>query len=77
MQTFDQALYQAITQGEITLEDARRYATRPHDLKLVIDAGGRVGTSMDDVPQRPSRRDLQMQGSGLADPSLQPTANGH
>jgi twitching motility protein PilT len=66
MQTFDQALYHAIKREQITLEDARRYATNPHDLKLLLDAEGRLGTTMEDVPEHE------------ADPRRRkPTGNGH
>jgi twitching motility protein PilT len=34
MQTFDQGLLAALRAGEITMDDALRYATQPHDLQL-------------------------------------------
>ena len=40
MQTFDQALFEYIQNGTVTLEDAMPLATRPHDLKLMLQAGG-------------------------------------
>jgi twitching motility protein PilT len=51
MQTFDQALYEAVTAGKITMETALAAATRPHDFKLLVQGEGRVGTTMDDVVQ--------------------------
>jgi twitching motility protein PilT len=66
MQTFDQALYRAIRRGQITLEEGRRYATSPHDLKLLLDAEGRMGTTMDDVPERDT-----------GPPKRGPAGNGH
>jgi twitching motility protein PilT len=51
MQTFDQALYRAVASGEVAMEDALRYATRPHDFELVVGAKGRRHTTMDDVVQ--------------------------
>jgi len=36
MQTFDQALYQLYTQGEITYEEALRHADSANDLRLMI-----------------------------------------
>jgi twitching motility protein PilT len=51
MQTFDQALYDAVTAGKITMETALQAASRPHDFKLLVQGEGRVGTSMDDVDQ--------------------------
>jgi twitching motility protein PilT len=70
MQTFDQALYKAIKRGEVSLEDARRYATSPHDLKLLLDAEGRVGTTMEDVPQREavSKRPAPVDNGHAEDP---------
>jgi twitching motility protein PilT len=49
MQSFDQALYGAVREGVVTMEDAMQHATRPHDLKLLVDAAGHLHTSMDDV----------------------------
>src|SRR4051794_29660287 len=52
MQTFDQALYAAVTEGRIDMETALGYATRPHDFKLLVAGGGSTaGTTMDDVEQ--------------------------
>ena len=51
MQTFDQALYAAVTAGKITMETALAAASRPHDFKLLVQGEGRVGTTMDDVVQ--------------------------
>src|SRR5579884_2916668 len=51
MQTFDQALLGLYQAGRITLEDALRVASSPHDLKLLIAAGGRVATTMEDVSE--------------------------
>jgi twitching motility protein PilT len=36
MQTFDQALYAALRAGSITMDEALRYATQPHDLQLRV-----------------------------------------
>jgi twitching motility protein PilT len=59
MQTFDQALYKALQDGDVSMEDALRYATRPHDLKILVGAQGHLHTSMEDVvqvmPDAPSR----------------------
>ncbi len=49
MQTFDQALLGLYQASRITLEDALQVASSPHDLKLLIAAGGRVATTMEDV----------------------------
>jgi twitching motility protein PilT len=51
MQTFDQALYAALKAGTVSMEDALRTATRPHDLKLLVGAEGHLHTTMEDVTQ--------------------------
>jgi twitching motility protein PilT len=50
MQSFDQALYEHHRHGRVTLEDALRGASSPHDFKLLVAADGRLGTTMADVP---------------------------
>ena len=60
MQTFDQALFGHVKAGRVTFEDAMRVATSPHDFKLLMQAEGRKGTTMDDVAaaeRRHARRD--------------------
>jgi twitching motility protein PilT len=52
MQTFDQALYAAVQSGEVAMHDALHFATRPHDLKLLIGAEGHLHTTMEDVGQQ-------------------------
>src|SRR5579871_3225968 len=52
MQTFDQALYDHVTAGRVTVQDALTVASSPHDFKLLLDAQGRRGTTMADVPGR-------------------------
>jgi twitching motility protein PilT len=51
MQTFDQALLKHYQAGRISIEDALRVATSPHDFKLLVAAEGRRGTSMDHVAE--------------------------
>jgi twitching motility protein PilT len=57
MQTFDQALYHHVTAGRVTEEEALRVASSPHDFKLLLQAEGRKGTSMEDVAQAQERRE--------------------
>jgi twitching motility protein PilT len=52
MQTFDQALYKALQINEVTVEDALRYATRPHDLQLLIQTEGHIHTTMANVMEQ-------------------------
>ena len=49
MQTFDQALLRHVQAGRVSMEDAMRVATSPHDFKLLVASEGRLTTSMDDV----------------------------
>jgi twitching motility protein PilT len=57
MQTFDQALYGHVKAGRVTFEDAMRVASSPHDFKLLMQAEGRRGTTMDDVAAAEANRD--------------------
>jgi twitching motility protein PilT len=56
MQTFDQALFGHVKAGRITYEDAAHVASSPHDFKLLMQAEGRQGTTMEDVAAAESRR---------------------
>jgi twitching motility protein PilT len=49
MQTFDQALLRHYQAGRVSMEDALRVATSPHDFKLLVAAEGRTSTSMADL----------------------------
>jgi twitching motility protein PilT len=49
MQTFDQHLLVHVEAGRITMEEALRAATHPHDFKLLVASGGRRATSIDHV----------------------------
>ena len=49
MQTFDQALFGHVKAGRVTFEDAMHVASSPHDFKLLMQADGRRGTTMEDV----------------------------
>src|SRR5579871_3610328 len=54
MQTFDQALYEHVVAGRVTVDDALAIATSPHDFKLLLESQGRRGTTMADVPTSPN-----------------------
>ena len=56
MQTFDQALLRHYQAGRVSLEDALRVSTSPHDFKLLVAGDGRTATSMDDIVSDRSRR---------------------
>jgi twitching motility protein PilT len=49
MQTFDQALLRHYQAGLVSLEEALRVSTSPHDFKLLVAGDGRTATSMDDL----------------------------
>jgi twitching motility protein PilT len=50
MQSFDQALLAHVQAGRVSMDEAVRIASRPHDFKLMVAADGKKATSMDDVP---------------------------
>ena len=56
MQTFDQALFAHVKAGRVTFEDALHSASSPHDFKLLMQADGRKGTTMEDVAAAEERR---------------------
>jgi twitching motility protein PilT len=56
MQTFDQALYGHLKAKLVTIDDALRVASSPHDFKLLVQAEGRLGTTMEDVAAAEARR---------------------
>ncbi|HEX3909858.1 MAG TPA: type IV pilus twitching motility protein PilT [Solirubrobacteraceae bacterium] len=64
MQTFDQALFGHVKAGRVTFEDAMRVASSPHDFKLLMQADGRQGTTMDDVASAEERRGEAGPGAG-------------
>ncbi|MHB1808497.1 MAG: type IV pilus twitching motility protein PilT [Solirubrobacteraceae bacterium] len=59
MQTFDQALFGHLKAGRITMDDAMAVASSPHDFKLLVQADGRIGTTMEDVAAAQRRREEQ------------------
>ena len=62
MQTFDQALLKHYQAGRVSMEDALRVASSPHDFKLLVAAEGRTATSMEDLS------DANRVGAGSAGP---------
>ncbi|HEY7962083.1 MAG TPA: type IV pilus twitching motility protein PilT [Solirubrobacteraceae bacterium] len=65
MQTFDQALFGHVKAGRVTYEDAVRVATSPHDFKLLMQADGRRGTTMEDVAQAEANREQSTSSPSL------------
>ncbi len=66
MQTFDQALFGHVKAGRVTFEDAMRVASSPHDFKLLMQADGRKGTTMEDVASVEDRRESESSPSFTA-----------
>jgi twitching motility protein PilT len=66
MQTFDQALFGHVKAGRVTFEDAMHVASSPHDFKLLMQAEGRRGTTMEDVAAAEANRDGGAKASSLS-----------
>jgi twitching motility protein PilT len=49
MQTFDQALLSHVQAGLVSMEDALKAATHPHDFKLLVASDGQRSTSVDQM----------------------------
>jgi twitching motility protein PilT len=49
MQTFDQALLTHVQNGRVSMEDALKASTHPHDFKLLVSSDGRRSTSVEQV----------------------------
>jgi twitching motility protein PilT len=49
MQTFDQALLQHVRAGKVSMDEALRNATAPHDFKLLVAADGQRSTSVEQL----------------------------
>jgi twitching motility protein PilT len=47
MQSFDQALLGHVQNGLVTMEDALKASTHPHDFKLLVSSGGQRSTSVE------------------------------
>ncbi|HKG02862.1 MAG TPA: PilT/PilU family type 4a pilus ATPase, partial [Conexibacter sp.] len=78
MQTFDQALLHHVQAGRVSMEDAMRVATSPHDFKLLVASEGRLATSMDDVgggadaPSEPEQREPTLAAAEVPRPVAPP-----
>ena len=49
MQTFDQALFAHVQAGRVSMEEALKAATHPHDFKLLVSSEGQRSTSVEQV----------------------------
>jgi twitching motility protein PilT len=68
MQTFDQALFGHVKADRVTFDDAMRVASSPADFKLLMQADGKRGTTMEDVAE------AQTQANGGSQPGSSPAA---
>ncbi len=73
MQTFDQALLSHYEAGRVSMDDAIRVASSPHDFKLLVAADGRRSTTMDDLgalehPEQPEHSEQPEQSEHPARP---------
>jgi twitching motility protein PilT len=57
MQTFDQALFGHVKAGLVSFDDAMKVASSPSDFKLLMQADGKQGTTMEDVQAAHARRE--------------------
>jgi twitching motility protein PilT len=57
MQTFDQALFGHVKAGLVSFDDAMKVASSPSDFKLLVQADGKRGTTMEDVQDAHARRE--------------------
>ncbi|WP_372750021.1 PilT/PilU family type 4a pilus ATPase [Litorivivens sp.] len=57
MQTFDQALFELYSDGQITYEDALAHADSPNDLRLMIKMGGADSDQLGEMSKRLSLMD--------------------
>jgi twitching motility protein PilT len=72
MQTFDQALFGHVKAGRVTFEDAMRVASNPSDFKLLMQADGRRGTTMEDVAAAEERRETNSDPANDPAPAPRP-----
>jgi twitching motility protein PilT len=49
MQSFDQALLEHVQAGRVSMEDALKAATHPHDFKLLVSSDGQRHTSVESL----------------------------
>jgi twitching motility protein PilT len=72
MQTFDQALFGHVKAGRVTFEEAMQVASSPADFKLLMQADGKRGTTMEDVAAAEARRDSGSDPANDARPAATP-----
>jgi twitching motility protein PilT len=71
MQTFDQALLYHVQQGRVSMTDALKAATHPHDFKLLVSSDGLRSTSVESVIATDEEEDADAAApSNGAEPSV-------
>ena len=76
MQTFDQALLHHYQAGRVSMEDALRVASSPHDFKLLVAGEGRTATSMNDLAGKGRTGAAPARAQAPAPPSSPPARVG-
>jgi twitching motility protein PilT len=70
MQSFDQALLYHVQQGRVSMEDALKAATHPHDFKLLVSSDGLRSTSVESVLASDEPEDSDAQTANGAQPTV-------
>ena len=68
MQTFDQALLKLYQEGKISMDEALKAATHPHDFKLLVAAEGQRSTSVEQIYSPDNRLPGAPPANGAHDP---------
>jgi twitching motility protein PilT len=70
MQSFDQALLYHVQQNRVSMEDALKAATHPHDFKLLVSSDGLRSTSVESVLATDEPEDTGAPAANGAQPSV-------
>ncbi len=71
MQTFDQALLKHVQAGRVSMDEALRAATHPHDFKLLVSSDGQRSTSVENLMGSDPQEDVPgVNGNGNGNGSL-------
>ena len=71
MQTFDQALLYHVQRDRVSMDDALKAATHPHDFKLLVASDGQRSTSVESVlPDEPPEEPAGVAPTNGAEPSV-------
>jgi twitching motility protein PilT len=74
MQTFDQALLRHVQEGRVSMDDALKAATSPHDFKLLVSSDGQRSTSIEQILE--DEPPETGNGAGPAPPERDPSVYG-